>query len=174
MWKHPWAIFGMPSLLILDPNAVIFDALTPARLSNIARKAIKEGDAAGTLAICDVTLWEIAMLIHKGRVRVDEDPQAFLNTVITARSLKDLPITPEIAVLFPHRSSRRMPMIQPTGSLAPPRFATGRAWFQVLALKVVWKPQCFKHLTRLLLYTAGRECYPGGLCVRIETSPLLR
>ncbi len=86
-------------MILLDTHALVFDALARDRLSRGARKAIDEGDAAGDLACCDISLWEIAMLISKRRLRVEEDTVVFLQTVIAARSLRVIPISAEIATL---------------------------------------------------------------------------
>ena len=53
-------------MLILDTCALVFDSLDPARLSKKAAAAIAQADDAGTLACCDISLWEIAMLVSKG------------------------------------------------------------------------------------------------------------
>jgi len=89
----------MPNILVLDTNALIYDALRPARLTRAARMAIERGQVAGALAISDITLWEVAMLIQRDRVRPGAPAAEFLETVLAARSIRVLPITPEIAVL---------------------------------------------------------------------------
>lgn len=89
---------GRPAVLILDTCAMIFDSLDPDRLSKKAAAAIAQADTAGTLACCDISLWEIAMLIAKGRLDPGTDSQKFINLVLAARNIKVLPITPEIAV----------------------------------------------------------------------------
>ena len=86
-------------VVLLDTHVLVFDALARDRLSTTARKAIDEGDAAGDLACCDITLWEIATLVSKRRLRVDENTVVFLRTVVEARSLRVIPISPEIATL---------------------------------------------------------------------------
>ncbi len=57
-------------LVILDTCALVFDSLTPDRLSSPAREAIEQADAAGELACSDISLWEIAMLVERGRLNV--------------------------------------------------------------------------------------------------------
>ncbi|MEX0959208.1 MAG: type II toxin-antitoxin system VapC family toxin [Burkholderiales bacterium] len=84
-------------MIICDTHVLIFDALAPARLSAKARRRLKDGEASGQLACADISLWEIAMLIAKGRLQVAEEPGAFIQTVIDARGYRVLPITPEIA-----------------------------------------------------------------------------
>jgi PIN domain nuclease of toxin-antitoxin system len=86
-------------MVILDTCAVIFDALTPDRLTETAREAIQRADAAGELGCCDISLWEIAMLAERGRIDAGTDILRFLHLTLTARSLRVLPITPEIASL---------------------------------------------------------------------------
>jgi PIN domain nuclease of toxin-antitoxin system len=55
-------------MILLDTCTLIFDALTPERLSDRARKALELGEAEASLACADITLWEIAMLVGKGRL----------------------------------------------------------------------------------------------------------
>lgn len=89
-------------MLILDTCALVFDSLDPARLSKKGAAAIAQADAAGTLACCDISLWEIAMLVSKGRLVPGTDSQKFIQLVLAARNIKVLPITPEIAARSAH------------------------------------------------------------------------
>lgn len=84
-------------MLILDTCAMIFDSLDPSRLSRKASSAIEEADNAGSLACSDISLWEIAMLVSKGRLDPGTDSLKFIQLVLAARNIKVLPITPEIA-----------------------------------------------------------------------------
>lgn len=90
---------GRGALIVLDTHALIYDALTPARLSARSRKAIEAGFAGRELACSDISLWEIAMLIAKKRLDPMMDARQFLDDVIAARDLRVLPIGPEVAVL---------------------------------------------------------------------------
>ena len=85
-------------MLILDTYTIVFDSLDPDRLSKKAAAAIAQADDAGTLACCDISLWELAMLISKGRLDPGTDSQKFIQLVLAARDIRVLPITPEIAV----------------------------------------------------------------------------
>ena len=84
-------------LQILDTHALVHDALNPGELSATAAQAIEEGDAKGNLAISDITLWEIGMLIATRRLQVDSELLPFLKALLLARSVRVLPITPEIS-----------------------------------------------------------------------------
>ena len=89
----------MPGVVLLDTNALVFDALDPKLLTRRAAKAIESGAAEGHLACCDISLWEIAMLIARGRLDPGTSALDFLHSVISARRLRVLPIVPEIASL---------------------------------------------------------------------------
>ena len=85
-------------MLILDTCAIIFDALTPERLGKKAALAIERAAVAGNLACCDISWWEIAMLVAKGRLDPGTDAREFIGLVMTARKFVVLGISPEIAV----------------------------------------------------------------------------
>lgn len=86
-------------MIVLDTHALIYDALTPARLSARARKAIALAFTKRELACSDISLWEIAMLIARKRLDPVMDARQFLHDLIAARHVRVLPITAEIAVL---------------------------------------------------------------------------
>jgi PIN domain nuclease of toxin-antitoxin system len=83
---------------LLDTCTLIFDALTPERLSDRAGQAIESGEAEGNLACADISLWEIAMLVRKGRLDPGTDSASFCRLALDARGVRVLPITPEIAL----------------------------------------------------------------------------
>jgi PIN domain nuclease of toxin-antitoxin system len=85
-------------LIVLDTHALVFDALTPSRLSARARKAIDLAFTTRELACCDISLWEITMLIARGRLDPGMDARQFLDDLLAARRISVLSITPEIAV----------------------------------------------------------------------------
>ncbi|WP_298267412.1 type II toxin-antitoxin system VapC family toxin [Geobacter sp.] len=84
-------------MIILDTCALIYDALTPERLSKKAARIIEE--EGGRLACSDISLWEVAMLIAKGRLDPGTDTLSFIRLALAARPIQVIPITPEIAAL---------------------------------------------------------------------------
>jgi PIN domain nuclease of toxin-antitoxin system len=86
-------------VVVLDTHVAVFDALQPRRLSRKAAKLLDEAEAASDLALSDISLWEIAMLIAKGRLAPGADAEQFLSDIVQARALRVLAITPRIAVL---------------------------------------------------------------------------
>jgi PIN domain nuclease of toxin-antitoxin system len=84
-------------MILLDTCALIFDALQPDRLSPAALDAIDDGEAQGPLACADISLWEIAMLVGKGRLDPGTDSATFCRLALESRGIRVLPITAEIA-----------------------------------------------------------------------------
>lgn len=86
-------------MLVADTCALIFDALAPDRLSTAARAAIDAADADGTLCCSDISLWEISVLVHRGRLDPGTSTLEFLRLVVASRRLRVVAISPEIADL---------------------------------------------------------------------------
>lgn len=86
-------------MIILDTCALVFDALTPGKLSAAAKKAIVNAEKKNQLFCCDISLWEIAMLVQKKRLDPGADAQTFLRLMLQARQIQVLSITSEIAAL---------------------------------------------------------------------------
>lgn len=84
-------------MVVIDTHVLVQDALEPKRLSPRARRAL-EGEQ-GSLAASDISLWEIAMLIAKNRLRPGAEAGQFIEKLLQARAIRILPVTPKIAVL---------------------------------------------------------------------------
>lgn len=86
-------------MIILDTCVLIFDSLTPERLSKKAKETLNAEENRTNLCCSDISLWEIAMLINKGRLQPGTDCLTYLQLVLDARQITVLPITPRIAYL---------------------------------------------------------------------------
>ena len=86
-------------MIILDTCVLIFDSLTPERLSKKAKETLNAEENHTNLCCSDISLWEIAMLINKGRLQPGTDCLTYLQLVLAARQITVLPITPRIAYL---------------------------------------------------------------------------
>ncbi len=84
-------------MILLDTCTIIWDALEPSKLSLNANKAIE--DAGNDLIICDISIWEIAMLINRNRLAVDSTPSEFIKLILQSRNFRIQDITPLIAEL---------------------------------------------------------------------------
>ena len=84
-------------MLLFDTCALIFDALTPKRLTARTRARIEREASTGSIGISDISLWEIAMLVGRGRLDPGTDAATFCRLALRARNIAVLPITVEIA-----------------------------------------------------------------------------
>src|SRR5712691_4607550 len=73
---------GPSQVILLDTHVVLWLTSDPARLSGKARTEIevsrKKGDC---VAICDITLLELATLVSNGRIRLGISLESFLQEV---------------------------------------------------------------------------------------------
>jgi PIN domain nuclease of toxin-antitoxin system len=90
---------GVVKVIVLDTHIIIWDALSPERLSQRAKEAIYHANEGDGIIFCDISLWEIAMLIKKERVRIDIAYQDFINLVLGSNKYIIHRISPEIAEL---------------------------------------------------------------------------
>ncbi len=84
-------------MIVVDTHALIWDALTPNRLSPQAQAALALANQQDGILIADISLWEIAMLIQRGRIQIATDCHAFLNLLLQANKSRVMPISPQIA-----------------------------------------------------------------------------
>lgn len=84
-------------MILIDTHALIWAVDDSKRLSRAAAAAIRRARRGGGMAVSAITLWEIAALLAKGRVRaygtLESSIQIFLKNVAIR------PITPEICAL---------------------------------------------------------------------------
>jgi len=83
-------------VVVLDTHVLIRAALEPKKLPARVRRALEEEPDP---AASDISLWEIAMLIARGRVGPIADPLQFLEDIVQSQGLRILAVTPEIAVM---------------------------------------------------------------------------
>lgn len=88
-------------LTICDTHILLFWADQPERLTTVAKQALDEGRANGTLACAAISFWEIAMLFRKKRLVLpaQHTPTSFMEDIVASLELNILPLTPAIAAL---------------------------------------------------------------------------
>jgi PIN domain nuclease of toxin-antitoxin system len=86
-------------VLIVDTCVLIYDSLRPDRLTNAALDALDSAESSSCLACAGISLWELAMLVEKGRLETGIPAQEYIELVLAARKLQVLPVSPEIASL---------------------------------------------------------------------------
>ena len=86
-------------MIVVDTHVIIWDALKPKLLSKKAKNAIKEANKRDGIVFCEISLWEIAMLVKKARISIDTSYQDFIKIVFLSNKYQFKGITPEIAEL---------------------------------------------------------------------------
>ena len=86
-------------MIVLDTHVLIMMALEPERLSKAAVRAIRQAEASDGMAIASITLWEVALLIHERRIKVEGSTEAFLSQISALPGLFSLELNAEIAAL---------------------------------------------------------------------------
>jgi PIN domain nuclease of toxin-antitoxin system len=100
-------------VILLDTHVLIWMAGESKRLSRAASQAIRAAEKADGVAISAISLWELATLFARGRIRAYGTVEASVQLVTQDVIVK--PITPEIASLaaqfpddFPHDPADRL------------------------------------------------------------------
>ena len=86
-------------MIVADTQVIIWDALKPELLSSRAKKAIREANRQDGIVFCEISLWEIAMLMQKRRLSVDVNYQEFIKLVSDSNNYIFKGISPQIAEL---------------------------------------------------------------------------
>ena len=86
-------------MIVADTHIIIWNALKPEMLSPRAEKAISAASNSDGIIFCDISLWEIAMLMHNGRLNIDVEYLKFIRLVLESNNYVYRGITPEIAGL---------------------------------------------------------------------------
>ena len=89
-------------MIVADTQVIIWDALKPELLSPRAKKAICEANRLDGIIFCEISLWEIAMLMKKRRLSVDVNYQEFIRLVSDSNNYIFKGISPQIAELSTH------------------------------------------------------------------------
>ncbi len=86
-------------MITVDTHVILWDALRPELLSSKAQKAIKTANESDGILFCEISLWEIAMLIHRKRIHIPISYLEFINLLRSSNKYYLQGITPEIAEL---------------------------------------------------------------------------
>lgn len=84
-------------MIVVDTHIIIWDALKPDQISKKAKKAIETANETDGIVFCEISLWEISMLISRSRIKVDISFQEFIRLVFASNNYQYQGITPEIA-----------------------------------------------------------------------------
>ncbi|MDH5533802.1 MAG: type II toxin-antitoxin system VapC family toxin [Candidatus Pacebacteria bacterium] len=85
-------------MIVLDTHALIWWVNDNGELSAKAHKVIKQAQDKNAIYISAISLWEIAMLVKKGRLKLSMDVETWINKVLSLPMLNCIDINPEIAI----------------------------------------------------------------------------
>ena len=84
-------------MIVLDTHVLLWAIADSKKLSRAADAAIRRSRQVDGLAISAISLWELAFLVSRGRIRSYGTVESSVNRLIEGVTIK--PITPEIATL---------------------------------------------------------------------------
>jgi PIN domain nuclease of toxin-antitoxin system len=90
--------------LLLDTHAFVWLLSGNERLGKRSRKAIQTAAEAGMLHLSAISPWEIAVLVSKGRLLLEQDVGEWIQTALALPGIGLAQLSPEIAV-----ASTRLP-----------------------------------------------------------------
>lgn len=100
-------------MIVLDTHVLLWAVADSKKLSRAADAAIRRSRQADGVAISAITLWELASLVARGRIRDYGTVENSVNRLIEGVTIK--PITSEIAALatqfpndYPHDPADRL------------------------------------------------------------------
>jgi len=82
--------------LLLDTHIWIWSVATPQRLGRRAAAAIQK--ATNELWLSPISLWELAMLVDKRRISLDEATDAWIARALANMPCREAPITNEVVL----------------------------------------------------------------------------
>lgn len=86
-------------MIVLDTHSWIWLAGGRDKLSQKARRRCER---ASILIVPAISMWEVAMLVYKGRIGFDRDVRLWIGQALTLPGIRLEPLTPAIAVRSTH------------------------------------------------------------------------
>lgn len=84
-------------IALLDTHILLWWFERSARLSRAQQRLLARSDAERPLGVADISLWEVAMLVDAGRVRLALPVDEWLARATAAPRVGVYPITPAVA-----------------------------------------------------------------------------
>jgi PIN domain nuclease of toxin-antitoxin system len=84
-------------VILLDTHALVWAVAEPKRMSRAAASAIRRARRQDGVAVSAITLWELAALVSRGRIRAYGTVEATVRLILEGVTIK--PLTVEIAAL---------------------------------------------------------------------------
>ena len=85
-------------MIVLDTHTFIWALQDEPRLGPKTRVLVAKAPPHGSLGVSAITLWEIAMLVEKGRLGLTRDVGGWVEAALALPSIRLLPLEPRIAL----------------------------------------------------------------------------
>jgi len=85
-------------MILLDSHILVWLDAGNRRLGLKARKTIDQALKESTLTVSAITFWEIAMLVDKGRLKLDIAPEVWRSDLID-KGLIEIPLSGEVGIM---------------------------------------------------------------------------
>lgn len=86
-------------MILLDTHVLVWMVSSPSKLSRAATREIRKAQREGGCAIASISLWELALLFAKGRLRAPGTVEASIREIVDSAEVSVLEITSDIAGL---------------------------------------------------------------------------
>ncbi len=92
--------------LLLDTHIWLWSLLEPGRLSRRVKREL--ADPASELWLSPISVWELSVLLRRGRVRLEHGFHEWVETALDRAPLREAPVTNDVAMAThdidrPHR-----------------------------------------------------------------------
>lgn len=85
-------------MIVLDTHTLVWWVSSPDKLSDKAKRAIKRSIKEGQIFVSSISVWEIALLTKKGRLKLTMDLESWISKVSQLAFLKFVPVDNSIAL----------------------------------------------------------------------------
>ena len=82
--------------LLLDTHVWIWQASAPQALKRRVAAAIQ--DEANELWLSPISIWELSMLVRKGRIELDDEVDSWVSRTLALTTFREAPVTNEVAL----------------------------------------------------------------------------
>jgi PIN domain nuclease of toxin-antitoxin system len=82
-------------MIVLDTHAWLWWVTGSRKLPTRVRRRL---DRPGSVGVCSVSCWEVAMLVQRGRLKLDRDARTWVSQALSVPTVELIPLDAEIAV----------------------------------------------------------------------------
>ena len=96
-------------MIVLDTHALVWWVSAPGRIPAKARRLIDAADAGEPAAVSSISVWEVVLLVARGRLELTVPVESWIESVEALPFLRIVPVDNRIAARavslpdFPHR-----------------------------------------------------------------------